>query len=71
MRLEQNNYKEKLKILSSGSKLNNHVFWSDMILDQLKWGAISASEAMVLSSHGENFGVTSAMVGRIWPPWLD
>ena len=54
----QNNYKEKLKILSSGSKLNNHVFWSDMILDQLKWGAISASEAMVLSSHGENFGVS-------------
>jgi glycosyltransferase involved in cell wall biosynthesis len=29
-----------------------------MILDKLKWGAISASEAMVLSSHGENFGVS-------------
>lgn len=29
-----------------------------MLLDENKWGAILASKAMVLSSHGENFGVS-------------
>ena len=28
------------------------------MLDDLKWGAILASKAMVLASHGENFGVS-------------
>ena len=29
-----------------------------MLLDDLKWGSILASKAMVLASHGENFGVS-------------
>ena len=51
------NYKKKLMDLSDNYGLKNNIFWSDIILDNLKWGAISASIGMVLSSHGENFGV--------------
>ena len=51
------NYKKKLMDLSDSYRLKNNIFWSDIILDNLKWGAISASIGMVLPSHGENFGV--------------
>jgi len=51
------NYKKKLMDLSDNYGLKNNIFWSDIILDNLKWGAISASIGMVLPSHGENFGV--------------
>ena len=53
-------YKNKIKILSKNLELKNNIFWSDIMLGDLKWGAISASSAMVLSSHGENFGVALA-----------
>ena len=52
-----NNYKKKLMDLSDNYGLKNNIFWSDIILNNLKWGAISASIGMVLPSHGENFGV--------------
>ena len=51
-------YKKKLIKLSKNYELNNSIFWSDILLNNLKWGAISASSGMVLSSHGENFGVS-------------
>ncbi len=51
-------YKNKMKNLSKSLNLEENIFWSDIILNDLKWGAISASKAMVLSSHGENFGVS-------------
>ena len=54
----QNSYKDNLKELTKRYNLTNNFFWSDIILKDMKWGAISASEAMVLSSHGENFGVS-------------
>ena len=53
-----NSYKTTLQMLSSKYKLDNNIFWSNMLLDDLKWGAINASSAMVLSSNGENFGVS-------------
>ena len=54
----QNKYKDDLKILSKKYNLSKYLIWSDIILNEMKWGAISASNAMVLSSHGENFGVS-------------
>ncbi len=51
-------YENKLKRLSNKYNLNNKIIFSDMLLDENKWGAILASKAMVLSSHGENFGVS-------------
>ena len=53
-----NDYKVKLKKMANKLHLNNNIFWSNMILGNLKWGAITASKGMVLSSHGENFGVS-------------
>lgn len=53
-----NDYKNKLIKLSKNYKLNDSIFWSDILLNNLKWGAIAASSGMVLSSHGENFGVS-------------
>ena len=50
-------YKKKIMNLSDHYGLKTNVFWSDMIQNNLKWGAISASIGMVLPSHGENFGV--------------
>jgi len=50
-------YKKKLMNLSDNYGLKNNIIWSDMIQNNLKWGAISASIGMVLPSHGENFGV--------------
>ena len=54
----QSSYKDNLKELTKRYNLTNNFFWSDIILKDMKWGAISASEAMVLSSHGENFGIS-------------
>jgi len=54
----QNKYKDDLKILSKKYNLSKYLIWSDIILNEMKWGAILASNAMVLSSHGENFGVS-------------
>ncbi len=51
--------KEKLhyKKISKKLDLNKNIFWSDAIYGDMKFGAILASEGMVLPSHGENFGV--------------
>ena len=34
------------------------IVWSDTLIDDLKWIALKKSEAMILPSHGENFGVS-------------
>ena len=52
-----NEYKSQITSLAKGLGLNN-IYWTDVILGDLKWGAINASAAMVLPSHGENFGVS-------------
>lgn len=52
------NYEKKIQILIDKYKLKEKIIFSDMLLDDVKWGAILASKAMVLSSHGENFGVS-------------
>jgi len=53
-----NEYKNNLKDLVKNLKLDKQIFWSKIISNELKWGAIVASNGMVLSSHGENFGVS-------------
>tara|TARA_Y100000590_G_scaffold453729_2_gene599306 strand:+ start:1420 stop:2589 length:1170 start_codon:yes stop_codon:yes gene_type:complete len=50
-------YKNKIKNLSQKLNLEQNLFWSDTLTGNLKWGAILSSQAMVLPSHGENFGV--------------
>ena len=49
--------KKYLKKISNDLGLQKNIFWSDGIYGDIKYGAILASEGMVLPSHGENFGV--------------
>ena len=51
-------YKKKLKNYSRQIGLEGNFFWHDTLTENLKWGSILCSEGMVLSSHGENFGVS-------------
>ncbi len=53
-----NSYKNNLQHLSKKLNLEEQVFWSDIIKNDLKWGAIYSSSGMVLCSNGENFGVS-------------
>ena len=55
---KNDHYEKKIKNLINRYKLNKKIIFSNMLLDDFKWGAILASKAMVLSSHGENFGVS-------------
>jgi len=42
------------------ASLSAPLIWLPMLGDDLKWGALLASEAFVLSSHQENFGIAVA-----------
>ena len=53
-----NKNKNELINLSKKYGLEKRIFWSDVIINDFKWGAILASSGMVLSSRGENFGVS-------------
>ena len=62
-----NEYKKNLIELSNSLSLEDVIFWTDQLSNNLKWGAILNSQAMLLSSHGENFGVSlveSLSMGR-------
>ena len=52
-----NNLKQNLKKYCKENKLEKNIFWSNSLSGDLKWGSILCCEAMVLASHGENFGV--------------
>ena len=53
-------YKNNIKKISETYGLNKNIFWSDTIDGNLKWGAIIASQGMVLATNGENFGIALA-----------
>ena len=55
--LENSNYLKNLYNLIKKYNLEKKVILSDAIYGDLKWGAIVESKAMLLASHGENFGV--------------
>tara|TARA_B110000977_G_scaffold29548_1_gene38450 strand:- start:7199 stop:8344 length:1146 start_codon:yes stop_codon:yes gene_type:complete len=51
-------YKDYLKDLSKKYFLNDYIHWAGFLYKDLKWGALSSAKAMLLPSHGENFGVS-------------
>ena len=51
-------YETKIKNLIHHYNLQKKIILSNFLYGDLKWGAIEASRAMILSSHGENFGVS-------------
>jgi glycosyltransferase involved in cell wall biosynthesis len=69
----------KLQRVAEQAGIAGRVYWPGSIDGDLKWGALRACDAFVLSSHSENFGIAvveSLAVGRpvlisnqvnIWP----
>ena len=51
-------YQLFLKELVNNYNLNDKIFFSGPLYNELKWGSILASKCMLLSSHGENFGIS-------------
>lgn len=51
-------YKKKLIKLSIKLKIEKNIFWSGTVIGDIKLLAIKNSIAMILPSHGENFGVS-------------
>lgn len=51
-------YKAELSAILAGSDVANKVHWLGMVKDDIKWGAFRESEAFVLPSHQENFGIS-------------
>ncbi len=58
--LEETYGKEMKKLVSENETLENHVHFVGMLTGNAKWGAIYGSEAFVLPSHQENFGIAVA-----------
>ena len=57
---DQQKYQEKLQALAQRLGIADRITWTGMLQGDMKWGAFYASEAYVLSSHQENFGIAVA-----------
>lgn len=53
------NYLQSLKnqALNFEPKIADHIIWTGMLKDDLKWGAYHSADAFILPSHQENFGI--------------
>jgi glycosyltransferase involved in cell wall biosynthesis len=51
---------DQLKIQANQLGIAHRITWTGMLQGDIKWGAFYASEAFVLSSHQENFGIAVA-----------
>ena len=58
--MKKTKYENYLFSLIKKFHLENQIIMSDALYDDKKWGAILASQAMVLSSYTENFGISLA-----------
>jgi glycosyltransferase involved in cell wall biosynthesis len=45
------------EIVSKSKALSDNVFFTGMLKDELKWGALKECEVFILPSHQENFGI--------------
>jgi glycosyltransferase involved in cell wall biosynthesis len=53
-------WRAELELRVQGAGLKAQVHWPGMLLGDAKWGAFDASEAFILPSHQENFGIAVA-----------
>jgi glycosyltransferase involved in cell wall biosynthesis len=53
-------WRADLERLAAAAGLASRIAWTGMLAGELKWGALHASEALVLPSHQENFGFVVA-----------
>jgi len=59
-------YLRNLQNLSE--KGSNNIVWTGMLKDDLKWGALSHSDALILPSHQENYGMVVAEALSVGKP---
>ncbi|MBS1823182.1 MAG: glycosyltransferase [Acidobacteria bacterium] len=57
---DQQQWMSILKRMAKEAGIENRVHWPGMITGDGKWGAFYASEAFILPSHQENFGIAVA-----------
>lgn len=57
---DSENWTPTLQELASELGIADRITWTGMLLDDMKWGAFQASDAFVLPSHQENFGIAVA-----------
>lgn len=57
---DQTGWQSDLETLAQRKGIDRRIHWTGMISGATKWGAYSASEAFILPSHSENFGVVVA-----------
>lgn len=57
---DQVGLKAKLQRLAESLGISHRVHWLGMLTGDAKWGAFHASEAFILPSHQENFGIVVA-----------
>ena len=57
---EDQAYEKNLRALASATLPAGAVIWPGMLSGDVKWGAMRLSEAFVLTSHQENFGIAVA-----------
>ncbi len=57
---DQQGWRKELILLLERAGLSGRVHWPGMLEGAAKWGAFLASEAFVLPSHQENFGIAAA-----------
>jgi len=54
---DANNWRAELEVFAERNGIANRVHWPGMLQGEVKWGAFAASEAFILPSHQENFGI--------------
>jgi len=57
---DSQSWSTKLKATAASAGIGDRVFWPGLITGDAKWGAFFGSEAFVLPSHQENFGIAVA-----------
>jgi glycosyltransferase involved in cell wall biosynthesis len=57
---DQQLWSAKLKATAAAAGIGDRVFWPGMVIGDAKWGAFFGSEAFILPSHQENFGIAVA-----------
>ena len=50
----------RLKQIAADHGVEERISWPGMLRDEMKWGAFYASDAFILPSHQENFGISVA-----------
>lgn len=65
-----NPFGRKVKRLCESLGIADQVTWTGMLLGDEKWGAFLASEAFLLPSHQENFGISVAEALSAYVPVL-